>query len=115
MADTYLRVNVSASSANIGEVIGSLIGGYCGGRFGPKRTVWASCIPASLGWITISSSSHLSSLLLGRLLCGLSTSLSTSNCSLLVAQYRSDQSSHSPSHSCKVLTSGAVGSSLCLR
>ena len=69
-------------------MFGALLGGYCGGRFGPKRTILASCLPAALGWIIIASSPHFATLILGRLLCGLGMSLSTPNCSLLVAQYR---------------------------
>ena len=80
--------NMSASSVNIGQIVGCLLGGYCGGRFGPKRTILASCVPAALGWIIIASSPHLSTLILGRILSGIAGGFSSSNCSLLVAQYR---------------------------
>ena len=83
-----VRMIISASSINIGAIVGCLLGGYCGGRFGPKRTILASCVPAALGWIILASSSHLSVLILGRVLCGLGMSFSTPNCSLMVAQYR---------------------------
>lgn len=78
-----------ASTYVIGGIIGSLLGGYFGGRFGPKRTILASCVPAALGWILISSSPHLSTLIIGRILCGLSAECITSNCPLLVAEYSS--------------------------
>ena len=84
----WLDLLISASSYVIGGIIGSLLGGYFGGRFGPKRTILASCVPAALGWILISSSPHLSTLILGRILCGLSAECITSNCPLLVAEYR---------------------------
>ena len=80
--------SLSASSLNIGQMAGCLIGGYSGGRFGPKRTILASCLPAALGWVIIASSPYFAGLVLGRVLCGLSSSFSSANCSLLVAQYR---------------------------
>ena len=70
---------------------GALLGGYCGGRFGPKTTMLASCLPQVLGWIIIAISPHFGPLILGRVLCGLGSSFFSSNCSLLVAQYRSVQ------------------------
>ena len=54
----------------------------------PKRTILASCIPGALCWIIIASSPHLSPLILGRILSGIAGGFSSSNCSLLVAQYR---------------------------
>ena len=84
-----ITILISASSINLGSMVGCLLGGYCGGRFGPKRTILASCVPAALGWIILASSSRLATLILGRVLCGLGMSFSTPNCSLLVAQYRS--------------------------
>ena len=79
---------MSASSVNIGQIVGCLLGGYCGGRFGPKRTILASCVPAALGWIIIASSPHLATLILGRVLCGIAGCFMDPNCSLLVARYR---------------------------
>merc|ERR1719433_126585 len=78
-----------ASSINIGQMVGSLLGGYCGGRFGPKRTILASCVPAALGWFIIATSPHLSVIILGRLLCGIGVSISFPNSPLLAAQYSS--------------------------
>ena len=69
-------------------MVGCLLGGYCGGRFGPRRTILFSCIPAALGWLLIACSPYFATLMPGRLLVGLSASFCTSNCSLLVAQYR---------------------------
>ena len=65
-----------------------LPGGYCGGRFGPKRTIMASCVVATLGWLLIGLSPSVAWLVLGRVICGIGSSFSTANCSLLVAQYR---------------------------
>ena len=73
----------------MGQMVGCLLGGYCGGRFGPKRTILASCVPGALGWLLITFSPHLAALVVGRVLCGLSSSFCSANCSLLVAQYRS--------------------------
>jgi len=78
-----------ASSINIGQMVGSLLGGYCGGRFGPKRTILASCLPAALGWVVIASSPHFATLIVGRVLCGLGVSISFPNSPLLAAQYSS--------------------------
>ena len=78
-----------ASSFLIGVIAGNLLGGYCGGKFGPKRTILASCVPGALGWIIIASSPHLATLILGRILSGIAGGFSSSNCFLLVAQYRS--------------------------
>ena len=85
----FLSLSIfAASSVNIGQMLGCLIGGYCGGRFGPKKTILASCLPAALGWIIISSSPHFATLILGRLLCGLGLSIGFPNSPLLAAQYR---------------------------
>ena len=81
-------VNISASSVNIGQIVGALLGGYIGGRFGPKTAIMASCVPAGLGWILIAVSPHFAVLVLGRIVCGLSSSFCSANISLLVAQYR---------------------------
>ena len=78
------------SSFIIGVILGNLVGGYSGGRFGPKRTIVASCIPGALGWILIATSPHPGSLILGRLLSGVAGGLNSPNCSPLVVQYRFD-------------------------
>jgi len=80
-----------ASSVNIGQMIGCIIGGICGGRFGPKRTVLLSGIPGILGWLCMALSPNLIVLLVGRVLCGFASSVTTANCSLLVAQYSTIQ------------------------
>ena len=82
------RKDISASSEILGQVSGSLLGGYSGGRWGPRRTILASCLAGGLGWLTISLSPALWVIIVGRVLCGVSTSATTANCSLLVAQYR---------------------------
>ena len=87
-------------------MIANLLGGYCGGRFGPKRTILASYLPSALSWVVIGLSPHCTvlyctvlyctglsphfvPLILGRTLSGLSDGLTVTNCPLLVAQYRS--------------------------
>ena len=78
---------VSASSLNIGEVFGCLIGGYCGGRFGPKRTILCSGFPAIIGWLCLAFSPNLGVLIFARVVCGVATNIASANCSMLVAQY----------------------------
>merc|ERR1719370_8410 len=34
-----------ASSITFGLLTGSLVGGYCGGRFGPRRTILCAAVP----------------------------------------------------------------------
>ena len=69
-------------------MVGCLLGGYCGGRFGPRTAILSSCLPAALGWMIIACSPHLATLILGRVLCGLASSFCSANLPLLVAQYR---------------------------
>ena len=69
-------------------VPGSLLGGYYGGRVGPKRSVMVASVLAAVSWLIICLSPHLSTLVLGRFINGLSLGFSTANCALLVAQYR---------------------------
>jgi len=76
-----------ASSVDLGLITGSFFGGWLGSRFGPKRTISASSIPGILSWIIISTSSHLATLIVGRVLAGVSYSISVVNISLLVSQY----------------------------
>ena len=73
---------------NVAPTTALLTGGYCGGRYGPKRTIMASCVVAALGWLLIGLSPSVTWLVLGRVICGVGSSFSTANCSLLVAQYR---------------------------
>ena len=69
-------------------MFGALSGGYLGGKYGPKKTIQASCIICGVGWLLMCFSTHLSMLIIGRILCGYGASFSSANCSLLVAQYR---------------------------
>ena len=48
------RGAISASCEILGQVSGSLLGGYSGGRWGPRRTILASCLGGGLGWLIIS-------------------------------------------------------------
>ena len=79
---------IVASSVNIGQMIGCLLGGYLGSQCGPKRTIQLSCVLGVLGWLCITLAPHLSLLIIGRIICGCCSAFSSSNCSLLVAQYR---------------------------
>ena len=75
------------SLVNIGAISGSLLGGYCGGRWGPRLTTLAACLPSALGWLTMALSPSLPVLLAGRVICGSCGLLAVPNSSLLVAQY----------------------------
>ena len=83
-----VKLNVLASVVPIGMVLGGLVGGYLAVRWGPKRMMQVSCLVNVLGWVSIAASPHLALLILGRLICGLGSSMASSNMSLLVAQYR---------------------------
>jgi len=74
---------------NIGQVFGCLIGGYCGGTFGPKRTILCSGFPAIFGWLCLALSPNLGVLIFARVVCGVTNSIAFANCSMLVAQYSS--------------------------
>ena len=61
----------SASIISMAMLVGSLLGGYCGGRFGPRLTSdLLTCLPSALGWLTMALSPNLALLLAGRVLCG---------------------------------------------
>ena len=45
---------------------GCLLGGYLGGRCGPRRTIQLSCAVAGLGWAAIAAAPHTASLIIGR-------------------------------------------------
>ena len=76
---------------NLGQIVGCLVGGFCGGRWGPRTTVLWSCLPACLAWLGLSLAPSLPVLLASRVCCGLAGSLASANCALLVAQYSSDR------------------------
>ena len=83
-----VKVNVLASVVPIGMVLGGLVGGYLAMRCGPKKMMQVSCLVNVLGWVSIAASPHLALLIIGRFICGLGGSMSNSNMSLLIAQYR---------------------------
>ena len=83
-----LKFNVLASVVPIGMVLGGLVGGYLAMRCGPKKMMQVSCLVNVLGWVSIAASPHLALLIMGRFICGLGSSMASSNMSLLVAQYR---------------------------
>ena len=80
--------NITASVISLSMIPGSLLGGFYGGKYGPRRAVLVSSVMAALSWLLLSVSPHLAPLLLGRLINGLSVGFGTPNCALLVAQYR---------------------------
>lgn len=78
-----------ASCITFGLLTGSLVGGYCGGRFGPRRTILCVAIPGILAWLAVALAPGLAVLLIGRVLSGVCCSVTTANASLLVTQYSS--------------------------
>ena len=72
----------------IGQFFGAIVGGYLGGKYGPKKTVHMSCLIGIPGWIMIAVAPNLPLLIVGRFVCGFGQTLATANSSLLVAQYR---------------------------
>ena len=72
----------------MGQFFGAIVGGYLGGKFGPKRTVQMSCLIGIPSWIMIAVAPNLPLLIVGRFFCGFGQTVATANTSLLVAQYR---------------------------
>ena len=62
----HADITASASAVNLGSVAGCLLGGYLGGRCGPRRTIQLSCAVAGLGWAAIAAAPHTASLIIGR-------------------------------------------------
>ena len=69
-------------------MVGALVGGYLGGKFGPKKTIQVHGLICSVGWLIIGFASNLALLIVGRLLVGFAQALNVSNNALLIAQYR---------------------------
>ncbi|XP_042873713.1 facilitated trehalose transporter Tret1-like [Penaeus japonicus] len=59
-----------ASSANLGAVVGGVIGGLAASRIGRRGTLLAAAPPFIAGWLMIAFANDFSLLLLGRLLTG---------------------------------------------
>ena len=89
--NNIIIIILSASIITLAMFVGSLLGGYCGGRFGPRLTTLLTCLPSALGWLGMALSPSLSLLMAGRVLCGVSSVLAAPNCSLLVAQFSSSR------------------------
>ncbi|KAL0107114.1 hypothetical protein PUN28_015566 [Cardiocondyla obscurior] len=67
-----------ASLAVVSAPIGALVAGFLMEMFGRLRTLQIGAIPSVIGWILIATSTNIPMLLVGRLLTGLATALSTS-------------------------------------
>jgi len=81
-------MHYAASILMIGQFFGAIVGGYLGGKYGPKKAVQISCLLGIPGWILIAVAPNLPLLIVGRILCGFGQSIGTANNSSLVAQYR---------------------------
>ena len=55
----------SASSINLGQIGGALIGGVSGTKYGPKLTIILASIPIILGWVLVSVSTNIYLLIAG--------------------------------------------------
>ena len=73
---------------NIGQIFGGLVGGYLGGRYGPKKTIQVHIIFVSIGWLMQGLAPNLAVLIAGRVVLGLAQCLNIANNSLLLVQYR---------------------------
>ena len=71
----------------LGQVQGSLVGGFSGSRLGPRTTIRLCILVSLVGWIIIATAPLLPLLLLGRLLDGTANGAMLTNSTLLVAQY----------------------------
>lgn len=78
-----------ASNINLGQIFGCLLGGYLGGRIGPKRTILVVSPVGMVTWLVITFSPHILPLLIARFALGIVASFSTALCSLLVVQFSS--------------------------
>ncbi|KAG7201269.1 hypothetical protein KM043_004048 [Ampulex compressa] len=54
----------------VGTLFGSFAAGYCGERFGRKRSLLFSAIPFLVGWILIGTATHVEQLYVARLILG---------------------------------------------
>ena len=69
-------------------MLGCLVGGYYGGKYGPKKALMVNSVLGAVSWLILTLSPHLATLIIGRIINGLGLGFATANCSLLVAQYR---------------------------
>ena len=69
-------------------VPGSLVGGYVGGRFGPKKAIMINGLLGTFSWLLLCLSPHIATLILARIINGLGLGFAAANSALLVAQYR---------------------------
>nr|XP_045595879.1 facilitated trehalose transporter Tret1-like isoform X1 [Procambarus clarkii]XP_045595880.1 facilitated trehalose transporter Tret1-like isoform X1 [Procambarus clarkii]XP_045595881.1 facilitated trehalose transporter Tret1-like isoform X1 [Procambarus clarkii]XP_045595882.1 facilitated trehalose transporter Tret1-like isoform X1 [Procambarus clarkii]XP_045595883.1 facilitated trehalose transporter Tret1-like isoform X1 [Procambarus clarkii]XP_045595884.1 facilitated trehalose transporter T len=78
-----------AGSLSIGALLGCVLAGFCINSLGRKGTMLASVVPLLGGWILIGLAQNLSMLIIGRILCGLCTGIS----SLVVPTYTTEYAS----------------------
>ena len=53
MSSYIMSSHVLASSVTLGQLVGCCLGGYLGGRYGPRTTIHWSCVLGLLGWASI--------------------------------------------------------------
>ncbi|XP_053637367.1 facilitated trehalose transporter Tret1 isoform X2 [Cherax quadricarinatus] len=75
-----------AGSLSIGALLGCMLAGLCINNIGRKGTMLVSVVPLLSGWILIGLAQNLSMLVIGRILCGLCTGIS----SLVVPTYTTE-------------------------
>ena len=86
--DIMKIMHYAASILLIGQFFGAIVGGYLGGKYGPKKAVQMCCLFGIPGWVLIAVAPNFPLLIVGRILCGFGHTIGTANSSLLVAQYR---------------------------
>ena len=69
-------------------MFGGLVGGYLGGKYGPKKTIQIYGVFTSIGWLMNGLAPNLALLITGRVILGFSQCLNMTNNSLLLVQYR---------------------------
>ncbi|XP_068227374.1 facilitated trehalose transporter Tret1-like [Palaemon carinicauda] len=81
--------NWFAGSLSIGALFGCMIAGLCLNYIGRRGTMLASVVPLIAGWLFIGFTQNLAMLIIGRILCGLTTGIS----SLAVPTYTTEYAS----------------------
>ncbi|XP_023336801.1 facilitated trehalose transporter Tret1 isoform X2 [Eurytemora carolleeae] len=83
------QLNWFASSVNIGQLFGALIGGFFASAFGPRKAILIATVPNIIGWLTIAFSPSIYFLIIGRIMVGVGSCMLSANCSMLVSQFSS--------------------------
>nr|UFQ59758.1 glucose transporter 2 [Macrobrachium nipponense] len=86
---TEAENNWFSGSLSIGALLGCMLAGLCINHIGRKGTMLVSVIPLMAGWLLIGLTQNLAMIIIGRILCGLTTGIS----SLAVPTYTTEYAS----------------------